>query len=172
MLCCYDGTMKNSILLIQTGGTIDKDYPTRGRSYAFEIASPAIVRILETVNPSFDYRCIELLKKDSTDLTDQDRELIALTCRDAAEDLIIITHGTDTMRDTARILSTIKDKTIVITGSMRPERFAESDAGFNVGSAVAALTLADRGVYIAMSGHVLPWDKITKNYDKGHFAAA
>jgi L-asparaginase len=157
------------VLFIQTGGTIDKDYPTQGVAYAFEIATPAVERILKVVNPSFTYRCVELLKKDSTDISDEDRALIATTCQNAKEDKIVITHGTDTMVNTARVLSSIKNKVIVITGSMRPERFSESDAHFNVGTAVAALSLAKPGVYIAMSGQVLPWDRIDKNYDLGYF---
>lgn len=158
-----------NVLFVQTGGTIDKDYPAQGKAYAFEIASPAVMRILEVVNPSFTYRCIELLKKDSTEITDEDRALIVKTCQESAEDKIIITHGTDTMVDTAKALSSLSDRTIVITGSMTPERFIASDASFNVGSAVAALSLADPGVYIAMSGQVLLWDKISKDYDKGRF---
>src|SRR5258708_5386062 len=148
------------LLFIQTGGTIDKDYPTIGKAYAFEIANPAVERILKVVNPSFEYRCIELLKKDSTDITEDDRNLIVKTCSEAAEDKIIITHGTDTMVETASALSKIENKVIVITGSMRPERFTESDASFNVGTAVAALSLAKPGVYIAMIGQVLPWAHI------------
>lgn len=159
------------VLFIQTGGTIDKDYPTTGRSYSFVIGRPAAERILTVVNPSFEYRFIKLLKKDSTDITHEERELIAKTCEESKEDRIIITHGTDTMIETARVVaeSAIKDKIIVITGSMRPERFFESDASFNLGSAVAALSLAMPGVYIAMSGQVLAWDKIVKNYYIGHF---
>lgn len=160
-----------TVLFIQTGGTIDKDYPTIGKSYAFEIARPAVERILNVINPSFEYRITELLKKDSIDITDEERELIAKTCKEAEEEKIIITHGTDTMVNTARVLAEagIRDKVIVITGSMRPERFFESDASFNVGSAVAALSLAKPGVYIAMSGQVQPWNRIRKNYDAGHF---
>lgn len=157
------------VLFIQTGGTIDKDYPTTGKAYAFEIASPAVETMMQTVNPSFEYRVVELLKKDSSDITDEDRKLIAQTCREATEDYIVITHGTDTMTDTAKELSDINSKVIVITGSMRPERFAESDASFNVGSAVAALSLVDPGIYIAMSGQVLLWDKVLKDFTAGQF---
>jgi L-asparaginase len=158
-----------NVLFVQTGGTIDKDYPTQGTAYAFEIARPAAERILKVVNPSFTYRFVELLKKDSSDITDEDRELILKTCEDASENKIIVTHGTDTMVETARVLSSIKDKIIVITGSMKPERFIESDASFNLGSAIAALSLAEPGIYIAMSGRVLPWNKATKDFDQGQF---
>ena len=159
------------ILFIQTGGTIDKDYPTKGVAYNFEIADPAVNRILKSVKPSFTYKTIELLKKDSTDMTHEDRELIVKTCQEAPQNHIVITHGTDTMVDTAKALSIITHKTIIITGSMRPERFINSDASFNVGTAIGALPYAKPGVYIAMSGQVLPWDHITKNYDQGMFVA-
>ena len=158
-----------NILFIQTGGTIDKDYPTEGVAYDFIIAKPAFDRILNIVNPSFEYRSLELLKKDSTDLTNEDRELIKKTCQEASEDYIVLTHGTDTMADTACMLDEIKGKTIVITGSMRPERFANSDASFNIGTAVGALPALKPGVYLAMSGRVLPWRSLHKDYTQGKF---
>lgn len=159
------------ILFIQTGGTIDKDYPTHGKSYAFEIASPAIERIMKTVRPSFSWRSLELLKKDSSDITDDDRQTILQACRDAPEKHIIITHGTDTMHETSQILATLTDKVIVITGSFRPERFAESDASFNVGMAIGGLQILKPGVYIAMSGVLLSWDKVYKNFGQGQYLA-
>jgi L-asparaginase len=158
-----------NILCIQTGGTIDKNYPQHGVAYNFEIADPAVNRILELINPSFTYRALELLKKDSTDITDEDRQLIHEACVNAEEKYIIITHGTDTMVDTARALSDIENKVIVITGSMRPERFVNSDAAFNIGTAVGALGIAKDGVYVAMSGRVLLWDKVTKDYAQSKF---
>lgn len=164
---CYDVTM--NVLLIQTGGTIDKDYPSRGVTYNFVITEPAANRILQSVNPAFEYRVLELMKKDSTDMTHEDRRQILATCQDASEKHIIITHGTDTMVDTAKILSVISDKVIILTGSMRPERFTNSDASFNLGSAIGALSVAKPGVYVAMSGQVLPWDKVTKDYNQGKF---
>lgn len=158
-----------NILFIQTGGTIDKDYPTRGLAYEFIIAEPATGRILEKINPSFSHRSIELLKKDSSDLTHDDRLLIKKTCEETTETHIVITHGTDTMKDTAQVLDSIEDKVIVITGSMRPERFGNTDADFNIGVAVGALSSMKPGVYIAMSGLVLPWRELHKDYDKGIF---
>lgn len=159
----------DNILFIQTGGTIDKDYPTGKAAYAFEIAEPAVGRILKKIKPTFEYRIVELLKKDSTDLTDDDRKLILETCAGATEQYIVITHGTDTMRQTAAFVNGLEGKTVIITGSMRPERLVESDADFNLGTAIGAIGHLPTGIYIAMSGQVLPWDKTEKDYARGQF---
>jgi len=119
------------ILFIQTGGTIDKDYP-KTKAYAFEIGEPAVKRILNKINPNFSYKILPLVRKDSLDLNNLDRDRILKVCRQAREEKIIITHGTDTMVKTAKVLSVIKNKTVVITGSLRPEKFADSDAAFNL----------------------------------------
>lgn len=158
-----------NILFIQTGGTIDKDYPRLTRAYAFEITDPAVERILTRVNPSFEYEVISLLKKDSQDITDDDRELIVRTCQKAPQDKIIVTHGTDSMITTAQSLTAIKDKTIVLTGSAKPERFKDNDADFNVGSAASAVAILPHGVYIAMHGRVLPYDKSIRELSTGKF---
>ncbi len=157
------------ILFIQTGGTIDKDYPKTTLGYAFEITDPAVNRILSDVNPSFEYEVISVCKKDSTELTDQDRAQIHKICQESSIDKIIITHGTDTMTQTAEKLSDIKDKTIVITGSMRPEKFSNTDADFNIGLAVGGVQTLSTGVYIAMHGVILPWDKVSRNLETGQF---
>lgn len=111
------------ILFIQTGGTIDKDYPQIRKSYSFEIAGPAVERILRRVQPNIRYSIVSLLKKDSLDITDRDRKSIARFCRETHAKRIIITHGTDTMTKTARELQTIQNKIIVLTGAMRPKNF-------------------------------------------------
>ena len=111
------------ILFIQTGGTIDKDYPRTTKGYAFEISEPAVKRIMEKINPSFDYEILSVLKKDSLDITETDRKKIFDACKSSKIDKIVITHGTDTMIETAKELNQIKGKTIVVTGAMRPERF-------------------------------------------------
>ncbi len=100
------------ILFISTGGTIDKVYSRKAKIYNFEISEPAIKRILEVVNPNFDYDIKSILKKDSMDITDKDGEIILNEVRKVKEDKIIITHGTDTMINTAKKLSSIKNKTI------------------------------------------------------------
>ncbi len=157
------------ITFIQTGGTIDKDYPRTTKGYAFEISEPAVKRILEKLNPSFDFEIISALKKDSMEITDDDRQKIYDICKELKNDKIIITHGTDTMMETAEKLSSIKDKVIVITGAMRPERFTNSDAPINIGAAIGSVNVLETGVYIAMHGQVLPWHRITRNMETGQF---
>ncbi len=157
------------ITFIQTGGTIDKDYPRSTKGYAFEISEPAVTRILEKLNPSFEFEVITALKKDSLDITEEDLQSLLKTCGDIEGDKIIITHGTDTMLETARFLSSIKTKCIVITGAMRPERFSNSDAAINIGVAIGAVNALDHGVYIAMHGQAIPWKECIRDMDSGQY---
>jgi len=159
------------ILFVQTGGTIDKDYAKVWKAYAFEIEDPAVERVLARVNPTFEYRVETVCKKDSMDMTDDDRQALYDACAGALETHVIITHGTDTMNQTAEFLSKISGKTIVITGSARPERFENTDAHFNVGVAVGAVESLRPGVYIAMNGVVSRWDKVQKDPKTGRFLA-
>jgi L-asparaginase len=107
---------------------------------------------------------------DSLDMTDADRELIASNCADAPEQNIVITHGTDTMVATARVLAqAVADKTIVLTGAMIPIAFGSSDGLFNLGGALAVSQILPPGVYIAMNGRVFDWDDVEKNRDTGVF---
>ncbi|MCP5107286.1 MAG: asparaginase, partial [bacterium] len=132
-------------------------------------SEPAVTRILEKLNPSFDSEIISVLKKDSMEITEKDRQTILDTCSRLDSDKIIITHGTDTMLETAAKLSAIKGKTIVITGAMRPERFANSDAPINIGTAVGAVQVLENGVYIAMHGLVIPWERASRNMETGQY---
>ncbi len=157
------------IVFIQAGGTIDKDYPRTLKGYAFEIGEPAVKRILEKAHPSFDSEVISLLRKDSLDLTEKHRNKILEACQKTAADKVVVTHGTDTMIETARKLSKIKGKAIVLTGAMKPEKFSDSDASFNVGCAVGALNVLSNGIYIAMNGRVLPWNKVERDERTGRF---
>ena len=157
------------IVFIQTGGTIDKDYPRTRKGYAFEIREPAVERILQKAHPNFDYTIIPLLTKDSQDITKQDRERIRETCESADSDKIVITHGTDTMLETAKKLSKVRNKVIVLTSAMRPEKFVDSDASFNVGTAIGAINILTKGVYIAMNGRIYPWNKVKRNEKTGQF---
>eukprot|EP00567_Pseudictyota_dubia_P007416 CAMPEP_0197436988 /NCGR_PEP_ID=MMETSP1175-20131217/4311_1 /TAXON_ID=1003142 /ORGANISM="Triceratium dubium, Strain CCMP147" /LENGTH=156 /DNA_ID=CAMNT_0042966397 /DNA_START=38 /DNA_END=504 /DNA_ORIENTATION=+ len=151
------------ITFVQTGGTIDKDYPKSTKGWAFEIDTPAVERIIPKLNPTFDYEIISVLKKDSMEITDDDRLLLRGRCDTLDCDKIIITHGTDTMGDTASALMNIERKTVVITGAMRPERFSNSDADINLGMAIAAVQTLDQGVYICMHGRVIPAEKVDRN---------
>jgi len=161
--------MNMRVVFIQTGGTIDKDYPKKERGYAFEFGEPAVERILQRVNPSFDFEVISVFEKDSLDITSEDRKRIYDACRKARSSKIVITHGTDTIIETARELSKIRGKAIVLTGSMRPEKFSDSDASFNVGTAIGAVNVIEDGVYIAMNGGVYRWDRVRRDGDSGRF---
>lgn len=157
------------LTFIQTGGTIDKDYPKTTKGYAFEIAEPAVERILEKLNPTFEYEVISALKKDSLDITKQDRAKVLEICKETDSKKIVITHGTDTMLETAEVLSQIKDKTIILTGAMRPERFSNSDAPVTVGMAIGAVNVLGYGIYIAMHGKILSWDSCKRDMETGQY---
>jgi len=157
------------ITFIQTGGTIDKDYPKAIKGYAFEISEPAVKRIIEKLNPNFEYEIITVCRKDSQDITDEDREIIFRTCKKLKNDKIIITHGTDTLIETAKKLSDLKNKVIILTGAMKPEKFLDSDAPINVGVAIGAINVLKDGIYIAMNGRVHPLNKVKRNPETGQF---
>lgn len=157
------------ILFIQTGGTIDKEYERGAEAYKFVITKPAVKRILEESGPTFEYRVISVARKDSLDLTDTDRRAIVHACEEAKETKIVITHGTDTMAVTGKALSEITGKVIILTGALLPERFYNSDASFNVGTAVGGMSVLPDGVYIAMSGQIFPWDQYEKHPRTGRF---
>lgn len=157
------------ILFIQTGGTIDKDYPKNTKGYAFEITEPAIQRILAKISLSFEYKIIPLLRKDSLDLTAADRATIYQACVNSDSNKIIITHGTDTMIETAEVLFGMEGKTVVITGAMKPQKFTDSDADFNLGIAIGAINVLPVGIYIAMNGCIFEYDKVVRNESSGKF---
>jgi len=156
-----------SITLIQTGGTIDKDYPKSIKGWAFEIGEPAFLRIIKRLPKSISWELIPLLQKDSTELTDEDRKQIFNACRNSPNSQIIITHGTDTFLETATYLSEIQNKTIVITGAMLPEQFKNSDAEINFGMALAGVQCLPNGVYIAIQGIIAPYNQIDRNLESG-----
>jgi L-asparaginase len=157
------------IIFIQTGGTIDKDYPKPINGYAFQINEPAVKRILQKANPNFDFEIISILKKDSLDITEEDRNKIYETCQKTKNNKIIIAHGTDTMIVTAKKLAAIKNKAVILTGSVKPEKFSDSDASFNVGTAIGAINVLSKGVYIAMNGRIYPWNSVKRNSKTGQF---
>lgn len=158
------------ITFIQTGGTIDKDYPQSTKGWAFEIGEPAIIRILNILQPSFEYEIVEAFRKDSLEINNKDRKRLADTIRKQDTDKIIITHGTDTMIETCAFISkNIENKTIVLTGAMKPEIFKDSEAQINIGSAITAVQMAPIGVYICMHGIVKSWDKMNRNIESGKY---
>lgn len=156
-----------SIAILTTGGTFDKVYFDANSEYS--IGEPCISSILDEGNVTSEYRVQSILKKDSLDINQEERELIKKSVIECEEERIIITHGTDTMVDTAKFLEDIEDKTIVLTGAMQPARFKKTDAVFNSGFAFAAALSLDEGIYIAMSGRIFSSDNVRKNIDLGKF---
>lgn len=155
---------KQDLLVVQCGGTIDKDYPSKLHGYAFEIDAPATVRILAVANVAFQVAHKTVCRKDSTDMTPKDIAALVKVCKAASQRKILITHGTSTMVRTGRaIAAACPNKVVVITGSIRPEAFQKSDAAFNVGLAIGALSVAADGVYIAMSGNVYRHDAVARD---------
>lgn len=155
------------IKVITTGGTIDKIY--FDQKSEFQIGDPQITEVLKGANVSLDYEVVSLLKKDSLDLTDADRNLIHDAVRADSARFFVITHGTDTMIQTAKRLQDISGKVIVLTGAMQPARFRMTDAVFNIACAVMAVQLLSDGVYIAMNGRIFLPDKARKNVEKNRF---
>ena len=149
------------IKFFAVGGTIDKVYFDSLSRY--EVGDSNISDILQNARVNFDYEIASLLKKDSLDMTEQDRLIVLKAVQDDLNDKIIITHGTDTMIETAKALSPIKDKVIVLTGAMEPAKFKTSDAVFNIGSAVASVQVLPTGVYLAISGRIFTPDNVRKN---------
>jgi L-asparaginase len=157
------------ITIFTAGGTIDKDYAPGAGTYNFEISEPAAKRILEIANPGFQYDIRILLRKDSLDMTDADRQFIYEACMNASSSKIIITHGTDTMIETARKLSGIRAKTIILVGSSKPAKFSDSDAQFNLGVAIGGMAALPAGIYIAMNGRISSWNNVRKDPETGKF---
>ncbi|XP_077992387.1 glutaminase-asparaginase-like [Glandiceps talaboti] len=160
-----------SIFVIQTGGTIDKDYPKRHGGYAFEIGDSAAKSILQRHSVTLPVEYGTAFRKDSQDISKCDRELLGRTCTLASQEKILITHGTDTIIETAEFLAMKKlQKTIMLTGSFLPETFKNSDAEFNVGAALGALQcITAHNVFIAMNGKIFPWSLVTRDEKSGQF---
>ena len=156
--------------IFTTGGTIDKIYFDAKSEY--EVGEPQIGEILREMGVAFPFEMTSLMRKDSLDMTDSDREAIRVAVAGDAAARVLITHGTDTMTDTAKALQGIPAKTVVLTGSLNPARFRGSDAIFNIGGAVAAAQILGAGVYIFMNGRVFDALKVRKNRDKNRFEEA
>ena len=157
-----------AIRIFVTGGTFDKEYnEIDGRLFFKDTHLPEMLR-LGRCRVNVDIRTLMLI--DSLEMTDVDRQSILEQCRKAKEERIVITHGTDTMESTARVLGeVIKDKTIVLTGAMVPYKFGSSDGLFNLGSALAFVQTLAHGVYVAMNGRYFMWDNVKKNKKTGEF---
>lgn len=158
------------ITILTTGGTIDKVY-FDARS-DFEIGDTLLQDLLAEANIYEGYRLREVMRKDSLDMTADDREMVAEAVGQTNATRILITHGTDTMSQTADALKNVTGKTIVLFGAMQPARMRRSDAVFNLGFAWAAVSLLPEGVYIAMNGEVFAAGAVRKNLKAGRFERA
>jgi L-asparaginase len=156
------------IRVLVTGGTFDKEYDEiNGRLYFKDTHLPELFRLGRC---SLDITIRTLMMIDSLDMTDEDREIIIRACKRCKEDKIVITHGTDTMVTTAKILEAQQiPKTIVLTGAMIPIKFGSSDGFFNLGSALAFVQTLPHGVYVAMNGRYFKADNVIKNKKTGFF---
>jgi L-asparaginase len=155
------------IRIFTTGGTFDKVY--FDALSEFRIGEPMAEALLEEANVSFSYEIESLLRKDSLEIDARDRASIREAVERAAESKILITHGTDTMVDTARSLLDVSDRTVVLFGAMQPARMRYSDAMFNLGFACAAVQTLPTGIYIAMNGQILDPARASKNRAQGRF---
>ena len=161
--------MMEELLIVTTGGTIDKIYFDDKSD--FQVGDPQIGRILQELGVAFRFNVIPIIRKDSLHISDADRELVLDTISAQSARHVLITHGTDSMVETARVLSVIEGKTIVLTGALNPARFRGSDAEFNIGCAVGAVQSLPAGVYIAMNGRIWDPTKVRKNVDANRFEA-
>ncbi|MBK7290821.1 MAG: asparaginase [Chitinophagaceae bacterium] len=157
-----------TIRIFITGGTFDKEYnEITGQLY---FNDTHLHDLLDMGRSKVSVEIRTLMMVDSLEMTDEDRELIAHQCNQCEEDKIVLTHGTDTMSETAKMLAQkVKDKTIILTGAMIPIKFGSSDGLFNLGSALAFAQTLPAGVYVAMNGRYFNWDNVRKNKQTGMF---
>lgn len=159
-----------AIQIFTTGGTIDKVYFDARSEY--EVGEPTILGILRACGVTADFRVETLIRKDSLDITDDDRRLIVERVAACELDRILITHGTDTMVETALALRPIPGKTIVLVGSLSPAVFRHTDAEFNIGFSFAIVQTQPPGVYLAMNGQVFDPERVSKNRAMNRFESS
>ncbi len=155
------------LTIVTTGGTIDKVY-FDGKS-EFQVGEPQVAEVLREANVTLEWSVVQLLRKDSLDLTDADRRRIREAIEQGEGQHFVVTHGTDTMVATAQALVGIPGKVIVLTGAMQPARFRSTDAVFNIACAVTAAQLLPEGVYIAMNGRIFDPRRTRKNVAEHRF---
>ncbi len=155
---------------LTTGGTIDKVY--FDAKSEFQVGPPQVLEVIKEANVTFEFEIESILQKDSLDMTDEDRQLVRRRVEADSCDRIVVTHGTDTIVETARALAGIPGKTIVLTGSMQPARFRSTDAVFNIGTAIGAVQSLPPGVYLAMNGRIFDPLRTRKNREKNCFEEA
>ncbi len=155
------------ITFVTTGGTIDKVY--FDKKSQFEVGEPQILEVLQDANITFEHEIISVLRKDSLEMTEADRQAVRAAIAAAPGRNFVVTHGTDTMVQTAQALAGIPGKVIVLVGAMQPARFKASDAVFNIGFAVAAAQTLPEGVYVTMNGRVFNPAETRKNVEMNRF---
>jgi len=157
-----------AIRILVTGGTFDKEYNERTGELYFK--DTHIAEMLRLGRSRVEVIIRTVMMVDSLQMTDADRALIVQNCAQAPEERIVVTHGTDTMTDTAAAIArAVSDKTVVLTGAMIPYAFGSSDGLFNLGSALSFVQALPHGVYIAMNGKCFTWDRARKNRERGEF---
>lgn len=159
--------MMDRLLIITTGGTIDKIYFDDKSDY--QVGEPQISLILRSMNVGFEFEVKAVMRKDSLHLDHKDRLLVRDAISHSDTKHVLITHGTDTMVETAAVLQGLPDRTIVLTGALNPARFRDSDAVFNIGCAVGAVQCLPPGVYIAMNGKLWNPGSVRKNREANRF---
>jgi len=159
--------MTEGIRILTTGGTIDKVYFDAASS--FEVGEPQVLAVLREANITVPFAVTPLMRKDSLDMTEEDRIQIREAVAKTSERQVIITHGTDTMVKTARTLKGIPGKVLVLTGAMQPALLRGTDAIFNIGAAVTAVQILPEGVHIIMNGRVFDPDRVRKNREANVF---
>lgn len=157
------------IRIFTCGGTIDKVY--FDAKSTFQVGEPQVALLLKEARVTLSFEVETIFQKDSLEMTEADRMLVRQKVENASEDRILITHGTDTMVETAKMLKLIPDKIIVLTGALAPAKFRVSDAVFNIGCAVTAVQTLPEGVYIAMNGRIFQPGQVRKNMEENRFEA-
>jgi len=157
----------SAIHIITTGGTIDKVYFDAKSTY--EVGGPQVEVLLHDAGITVPLSFTALMRKDSLEMTREDRLQIRETVMAVPEKLVVVTHGTDTMIQTAKSLKGVQEKVVVFTGSMQPALFRGTDALFNIGAAITAVQILPFGVYIVMNGRVFDPDKVLKNRENNRF---
>jgi L-asparaginase len=157
-----------SIRILVTGGTFDKEYNERDGTLFFK--DTHVAEMLRLGRSRVEVTIQTVMMIDSLEMSGADRALIVQNCLQAGEDRIVITHGTDTMTETAAAVArAVPGKTVVLTGAMIPYAFGSSDGLFNLGSALSFVQVLPAGVYIAMNGKCFPWDRVRKNRERSEF---
>ncbi len=157
-----------AIRILVTGGTFDKEYNEKTGQLFFK--DTHLAEMLKRGRSRVPVSIRTVMMVDSLEMSDADRELIVQSCRQAPEDRVVVTHGTDTMTETAAAIARAETgKTVVLTGAMIPWAFGSSDGLFNLGSALSFVQLLPVGVYVAMNGKCFPWDRVRKNRERGEF---